>query len=485
MRRVNGFLACVLFLLVAIGTLRPPVVGLGNVGLTVASSSAAPAIATVAPLLDEPAPSPDAEKDPPEDPADRTTKATLAATRCARSDKEPPYVATRERGTPAEWRAAYEGISGADPHDPPALLPQAKATHLPTATLVFERAEALVLLSLPSGTERVFDPGGARDRHPVWSADGQWLFFVSDSQERARFGERAPWRVFRMRADGTERQAVSGPFCELSSSWAVSPDGGQLAYVVPTFRAPSYQRTQTLRLVDVASHEDRAVEDGFHLTAPTFAKDGRTLFYGGSDGEDGTFSPTKLTAHTLSSRRSTVYPQPELRFLDSLHDLGDGRLLFVGDPERSLCCRQPGARVLDLRTGVTAPLGSARAGIGFLQLRPSGDAAGNHGFLADFSKRGVGGSFADVHHHVAHIDGRAKNWRTLANGFPLPFYSKGAPAFLPDARYVVFTLSLSPWRDGSYSESTLVLADLQRDPKAPLVELATGDAVAVRPRQAE
>lgn len=482
MRRVNGFLACVLFLLVAIGTLRPSVEGLGNVGLTVASGSARPAVATVAPLLDEPVPPTDPERDPPEDPADRTTKATLEAKRCARGDKEPPYVATRERGTPAEWRAAYEGISGADPHDPPALLPHAKATQLPTATLVFERAEALVSLSLPSGTERVFDPGGARDRHPVWSADGQWLFFISDSEERARFGERAPWRVFRMRADGTERQAVSGPFCEQSSSWAVSPDGGHLAYVVPTFRAPSYQRTQTLRLVDIAWHEDREVEDGFHLTAPTFSKDGRTLFYGGSDGEDAMFSPTKLTAHALGSRRSTVFPQPKLTFVDSLHDLGDGRLLFVGDPERSLCCRQPGARVLDLRTGVTAPLGSGWAGIGFLRLRPSGD---NQGFLADFSRRGVGGSFADVQHHVAHLDGRGKSWRTLGNGFPVPFYSADAPAFLPDARYVVFTLTLSPWRDGSYSENTLVLADLQRDPQAPLVELATGDAVAVRPPQAE
>jgi Tol biopolymer transport system component len=58
---------------------------------------------------------------------------------------------------------------------------------------------------------------------PVWSPDGEWLFF--DRQETVRFG--VEFRIDRARPDGSERSTI----VEKARSPSISPDGNRLALV--------------------------------------------------------------------------------------------------------------------------------------------------------------------------------------------------------------------------------------------------------------
>jgi Tol biopolymer transport system component len=74
----------------------------------------------------------------------------------------------------------------------------------------------------PISSIRRDKPGVILDM-PVWSRDGEWLFF--DRQEAVRFG--VEYRIDRARADGSERATV----VEKARSPSLSPDGTRLAFV--------------------------------------------------------------------------------------------------------------------------------------------------------------------------------------------------------------------------------------------------------------
>lgn len=95
----------------------------------------------------------------------------------------------------------------------------------------------------PNGTDmQTLTPDAAWDSDPVWSADGEWIYFVS---------ERETADIFRMRPDGSGVEQLT--FDEArEEALTPSPDGKWLLYqVVSQNSASSAQREVALWIVDL------------------------------------------------------------------------------------------------------------------------------------------------------------------------------------------------------------------------------------------
>ena len=115
-----------------------------------------------------------------------------------------------------------------------------------------------------SGTPRRLTASSAIDTEPVFTADGRWVYFVSD-----RGG--GP-QIYRVSAGGgsPERVTFTGSY---NISPAISPDGNTLAYIA---RSGNAYRVTTL---DLASGTVRTLTDTVDDESPSFAPNGRLLVY--------------------------------------------------------------------------------------------------------------------------------------------------------------------------------------------------------------
>lgn len=115
-----------------------------------------------------------------------------------------------------------------------------------------------------SGTPRRLTTSAAIDTEPAFSADGRWVYFVSD-----RGG--GP-QIYRVATGGgnAERITFSGSY---NISPAISPDGTTLAYVA---RNGNAYRVTTL---DLASGTVQTLTDTTDDESPSFAPNGRLLVY--------------------------------------------------------------------------------------------------------------------------------------------------------------------------------------------------------------
>ena len=107
---------------------------------------------------------------------------------------------------------------------------------------------------------------GNDDTDPVWSPDGDWLYFTSAAN--------GPYELFRVRTDGSGEPELllGGPIDKHASS--VSPDGGTLAYVE---QPPA---GQSIHLLSLDTGESRRLAGTtFREGAPAFSPGGVWILY--------------------------------------------------------------------------------------------------------------------------------------------------------------------------------------------------------------
>jgi Tol biopolymer transport system component len=167
------------------------------------------------------------------------------------------------------------------------------------------------------------DKAGVLLDTPVWSPDGEWLFF--DRQETLRSG--TEYRIERARPDGAERSVV----VDNARSPSISPAGDRLAFV-------RSDRGEILYAVDVDGQREQAlVPTGKFLLInyPRFSPDGQWIVFATvTDPSQGTQTQTPPKPGFSQALGSVV---PELRISPRRHGIPwdiwlvrpDGRELHV------------------------------------------------------------------------------------------------------------------------------------------------------------
>jgi TolB protein len=137
-------------------------------------------------------------------------------------------------------------------------------------------AEVYVMRSDGSGSKRL-TAFHRDDWAPRWSPDGAWIAFLSNRTGRDR--------VYLVRPDGRDLRALTRSSPEQTageaSSHAWSPDGRQIAYVIPSAFP---HRRQHIWIADVATGRSRPIAEG---SDPAWSPNGRYIAFTSNRSGDG------------------------------------------------------------------------------------------------------------------------------------------------------------------------------------------------------
>jgi TolB protein len=153
----------------------------------------------------------------------------------------------------------------------------------------------IFVLDLGSNTTTRITDDPAIDTEPVWSADGQSLYFTSD-----RAGSPQIYRVAPRVGERPKRITFGGSY---NARPRLSPDGTQLAMV--TLDGGHYR----IAVQDLANNNVRVLSKGRQDESPSFAPNGAMVIYSGSEGGRSllaTVATDGLTGQKLKSDQGQV-----------------------------------------------------------------------------------------------------------------------------------------------------------------------------------
>ncbi|MFO0758494.1 MAG: hypothetical protein U0359_18520 [Byssovorax sp.] len=386
-------------------------------------------------------------------------------------DSAPAAPAKRTQlGGLDDWVRAYDGMGTPETKKPPRLGVLADVPKLAPSRLVYTRSGQIIRVDLPAGTETPLTKGPSSSRQPRWTKDGQHLFFVSNRENNRD-------EIYRMRADGTETTRITRGLPKVDrSSWTISPDGASLAYI-----AGSSTSETALHLFDTATHADDIVHRGIELDYPTFAQDGKTLFF--VEGwfampRPGVSDPKMLHALNLGTREDRRLPNAGVSEISDLEELGDGRLLFVASVDFSMAGRAPHIFTMPAAGGAWTRVNELEALFGFLHLAPS---PSRKKIAVGWSIR-EGGFEADWRSDVTVIPFGSGQGKPFTEAFPRPFYNAHDPSWAPDDRHLAFTLALCPYAGCELGMRSVVIADTDApEPKLAFVGYGSAPVFAPAP----
>jgi len=202
-------------------------------------------------------------------------------------------------------------------HEDPAWSPDG-------TTLCFCDFRDLWLVSVDGGEDpRRLTDEQQRDRDPVWSADGRWVYFSSE-----REGTAALWRV--LVSGGRPERLTLGTGPEREPS--LSRTGDRLAY-------STFERVVDIVVVDMATGERTFLSGGRRESSPAMAPDGRSLIFGSNragkfdlwrqqlDGVQPVGAPIKLT--DLPGSIATCSFSPDGAWIACYRVIGSQRDIWV------------------------------------------------------------------------------------------------------------------------------------------------------------
>ena len=147
-------------------------------------------------------------------------------------------------------------------------------------------------------TRRLTD-SPALEHFPVWSPDGRRIAFLWSPEDPDVYAgwETAPWALYVMNADGTDRRWLTAGVGLFPPVW--SPDGKRLAYIADEEASP-----RALGRVDVVEVDTRRVTQlGTTIAVPAWSPYGKELALAGED--DG--GPVVLAVGSDGTGRRTVW----------------------------------------------------------------------------------------------------------------------------------------------------------------------------------
>ncbi|MFI5167045.1 MAG: protein kinase [Thermoanaerobaculales bacterium] len=153
-------------------------------------------------------------------------------------------------GAPDLARQATGENAGLWDHRRPAWSPDGK-------TICYQDAKDLWLVPAEGGAARRLTHDDAADQHPLWSADGRYIYFVS-----RRGGTQSLWR--KAIAEGAPTRVTQGTSVEDSPT--MSRDGRRVAFL-------SGLDTWAVVLVDMQTGTVNRLEEGRHTAYPAIAPD--------------------------------------------------------------------------------------------------------------------------------------------------------------------------------------------------------------------
>lgn len=127
---------------------------------------------------------------------------------------------------------------------------------------------------LRSGSRRKLTVEGGDNTTPVWSADGEDIFYTSSTPNG--------WTILRRHADGSGQPQTIARGKDLHATLSVSADGKWLFYTQGT--GPAHGQMYGVRLTDSTFTPIALLADGTTQRRPVLSPDGRWLAYAGTAG---------------------------------------------------------------------------------------------------------------------------------------------------------------------------------------------------------
>jgi Tol biopolymer transport system component len=145
-------------------------------------------------------------------------------------------------------------------------------------TVVFEDSVSLFLMDADGQSLRLLETGLSRSLSPAWTPDGAWVLFMGNEAPDK------PVQVYRIRADGSDRERLTTAEGLGGHSPALSRDGRYLAYVVYKFDVAPGEERSWLVIRDLTNGAEHIVTDSSFTGVPaSWSPDASTLLFLDSD----------------------------------------------------------------------------------------------------------------------------------------------------------------------------------------------------------